>query len=42
LKELDVAERRQVRAEVVTAVEAPADISAELDRLLLEVSGSAA
>jgi tetratricopeptide (TPR) repeat protein len=42
LKELDVAERRQVRAEEVTAVEAPADISAELDRLLLEVSGSAA
>jgi len=42
LKELEVAERRQVRIEEVSAVEAPADISAELDRLLLEVSGSVA
>jgi tetratricopeptide (TPR) repeat protein len=42
LQELEVAERRQVRVEEVSTVEAPADISAELERLLLEVSGSAA
>lgn len=42
LKELEAAERREVRAESVAAVEVPADISAELHRLLAEVSGAVA
>lgn len=42
LKELEVAERRQVRIEEVSSVDAPADINAELERLLLEVSGTVA